>query len=157
VGSHRVPLLTIPITTMTTTTTSSNVHQFMAISIYGYCLSLPADGHCLILVPLRPLLPGYFANKHQNYTSKITHITACSFIDFLDPVTCLLPSIPHCLHHKLAAHTPANQHIFTQVSIMIHDNAYQLYHPILLAHKYALLHVSFLHVSLRIHDYIYQL
>jgi hypothetical protein len=140
------------ITTTTSTTSTSIVHQFMAISMYGSCLSLPADDHRVILVSLIPSTLRSFANKHQHHTFKITPTAACSFIVILDPETCLLPSIPDYLHHKITALTPAIQYIFTQVG---------LYLLILLAHQYAFCHVYFLHVyclhaTLKIHDNICQ-
>jgi hypothetical protein len=117
---HRLPAHQIlNITTTTTTTSTSIVHQFMAIGIYGSCLSLPADDHRVILVSLIPSTPRYFANKHQHHTFKITPTAACSFIVILDPETCLLPSIPNYLHHKIAAFTAAVQYIVTQVGLYL--------------------------------------
>jgi hypothetical protein len=147
-----LPACQIPnITTSTLTTTPSNARQFMAISKYGTCPSLPADGHRLILEPSVPSIPCHFAHKHQHHTPKITPTAARSFIVILDSKTYLLLSFPDYLHHEIAVLTPAIQSIFTQVgcthvSIIVHGNANQLYLPILLAHKYAFLHVYFLYV-----------
>ncbi len=138
-------------TTTTTTATNNNVRQFMAITMYGACSSLSADGHRLWLMPSILLIPHCFAHMRQHPTPIVTPTAAHSFIVILDSENCLLPSIPDYLHHEIADLSPANKYIFARVgcihvSVMIQGSTYQFCLPVVLATKYTLLHIYFLHV-----------
>jgi hypothetical protein len=138
------------ITTTTTTTTTSNIRQFMAIGIYVSSLSLPADDHRVILVPLLPLIPHYFANKHQHHSSNLLLLLLAHLLS-----SWILK--PAFYHRYWTTCTTKLQLLLWPSSIFSLNWVFTL-----LAHKYAFFHVYFLHVyclhaTLKIHDNIYQL
>jgi hypothetical protein len=83
------------ITTTTITTTTSNVHQFMAISIHGTCLSLPADGHRQTYTGAFDTIDTtLFCPQASTAYCKVTPTAARLFIVILDSENFLLPLIP---------------------------------------------------------------
>ena len=144
--AHQIFNITITLTT----TTTSNIRQFMAIGIYGTCLSLPAEDHRVKLVPLLPLIPHYFTNKHLPHSSNLLLLLLAHLLS-----SWILK--PAFYHRYWTTCTTKLQLLLWPSSIFSLKWVFTL-----LAHKYAFFHVYFLHVyclhaTLKIHDNIYQL